>query len=254
MLFQLQPGMRFNPVGCEFSVHESTIAMWWRVFKQKRTENMAVQRLGPHPWPLPGRGLSVLSSGRVGSGLTVWLPRAAGVRDSLSWAPLRVLGSGSEDGQSRTSPPSPPRQPGDCPWNWGRVQGPALICGGSITSQDDTKSSRPQHTPFPVLSTLSLSLCCFLPRCFSSILLYLFPSFKLLIASFWICCRIRRVWGAAAGPLGSEDRGGWPPEAARRGDMEASEPGARCRAPLVWTASTACGCMQRWGDCSRRRG
>ena len=67
MLFQLQPGMSFNPVCCEFSVHESTIAMWWRVFKQKLTENMAVQRLGPHPRPLRDRGLSVLSSGRVGS-------------------------------------------------------------------------------------------------------------------------------------------------------------------------------------------
>ena len=254
MLFQLQPGMRFNPVGCEFSIHESTIAMWWRVFKQKRTENMAVQRLGPHPWPLPGRGLSVLSSGRVGSGLTVWLPRAAGVRDS----PGRR--SGSWDQAARTDRAglhrrALPASRVTVPWTEG-------VCRAQRSSVGEASPLRMTQNPpgrsihlFPS-SQLSLSLsAAFSPAAFpQSCCISFLPLNFSLIASFWICCRIRRVWGAAAGPLGSEDRGGWPPEAARRGDMEASEPGARCREPLVWTASTACGCMQRWGDCSRRRG
>lgn len=84
------------------------------------------------------------------------------------------------------------------------MQGPTLICGGSITTQDNTKS-RPQHTPFlsvlrcvhflrrvaqqsllPAPGSvralqLSLSLGYFIPHppcCVSSILLYICPSFK----------------------------------------------------------------------------
>ena len=139
---------------------------------------MAVQRLGPHPWPLPGRGLSVLSSGRVGSGLTVWLPRAAGVRDS----PGRR--SGSWDQAARTDRAG--LHPRALPASRATVPGTEGVCRAQRSSVGEASPLRMTQNPpgrsihlFPS-SQLSLSLCCFLPRCFSSILLYLFPSFKLL--------------------------------------------------------------------------
>lgn len=100
------------------------------------------------------------------------------------------------------------------------------------------------HTAFP-------QSCC----------IFVLPLNFPLVVSFWICCWIRRVWGVGA-LWGAAAEGHWAVRTGvgrcqklpRRGDMEASELGAHFREPSVWTVSKALGCVQRWGDCSRRWG
>ena len=63
------------------------------------------------------------------------------------------------------------------------------------------------------------------PRCFSSVLLYICPSFKFSFSCLFLNLLLDqtglRSWcplrSSGRGPLGSEDRGGWTPKASQEG-------------------------------------
>jgi len=151
MLFQLQPGMRFSPVGCEFNIHESTKSMWWRVFKQKLAENMAPTSLVAPPGRRP-RCSEFRKGGQRPHSVAATSGRNWGL-SLLGAAPgpgIRQRGQTELDLTLKLSPPAGRLSleiEGVC-----RAQHSSV--GGSITTHSNTRSSWPQHTPFPVLSRI----------------------------------------------------------------------------------------------------